>query len=252
MSQTIVITGASAGLGLAIVKHLLTLPEQHTLICCCNTNSEPLKTLASSNIHIIKGDVSDKTFLTTLFPQSLHHFNITHIDALVLNHGTLGTCSRIADMQPEEWEGVFRVNVTSYVGLVQQCLPFLRESHGRIIMTSSGAAESAYSSWGAYGASKAAVNHLVKTLGKEEKDVVTVAVRPGMLQGRMQEDIRGKLGGNMDEDDRQKFVGAFGQGKLLRPEQPGNVMARLALRAGKALSGKFVQWNGDELKDFQD
>ena len=119
-------------------------------------------------------------------------------------------------------------------------------------MTSSGAAESAYSSWGAYGASKAALNHLVKTLGKEEKDVVTVAVRPGMLQGRMQEDIRGKLGGNMDEDDRQKFVGAFEQGKLSRPEQPGNVMARLALRAGKELSGKFVQWNGDELKDFQD
>ena len=119
-------------------------------------------------------------------------------------------------------------------------------------MTSSGAAESAYTSWGAYGASKAAVNHLVKTLAKEEKDVVTIALRPGMLQGRMQEDIRGKLGGNMDEDDRQRFVDAFEQGKLLRPEQPGNVMARLALRAGKSLSGKFVQWNDAELEDFQD
>ena len=68
----------------------------------------------------------------------------------------------------------------------------------------------------------------------------------------MQEDIRDKFIKNMDEDDAEKFIGAHKDGKLLRPEQPGNVMARLALGAKKELSGAFVQWNDEKLKDYQD
>lgn len=40
------------------------------------------------------------------------------LDGLVLNHGTLGSCSRIANMEGEDWESTFRINVTSYVVLV--------------------------------------------------------------------------------------------------------------------------------------
>ena len=252
MSQTILITGASAGLGLAITKALLAMPGQHTLVCCCNTNDQPLKQLQSDRIRIIKSDVSSPSFLSTLLPQSLHHFNVTRIDALILTPGTLGKCSRISDMTINDWEHVFRVNVSSYVGMIQHLLPYLRESHGRIIMTSSGAATNAYTSWGAYGASKAALNHLALTVAKEEKDITTIAVRPGMIDTKMQEEIRRRHVNNMDEDDRRKFVGTFEDGKLLRPEQPGNVMARLAVRANKGLSGKFVQWNEEELKEYQD
>ena len=122
---------------------------------------------------------------------------------------------------------------------------------GRIIMTSSGAANNAYTSWGAYGSSKAALNHLALTLAKEEPDIITVAVRPGMVATKMQEDIRGKLGKNMDEDDAKKFIGAFEDDMLLKPAQPGSVMAKLAVGANKDLSGTFVQWNDERLKDYQ-
>ena len=121
---------------------------------------------------------------------------------------------------------------------IKPALAPLRQTHGRIIMTSSGASVSAYSTWGSYGSAKAALNHLALTLTVEEPDITTVAVRPGVVDTEMQKEARSHAT-VMDEKDVQKFKSAHEEGKLLRPEQPGNVMARMALGAGRDLSGKL-------------
>lgn len=110
------------------------------------------------------------------------------------------------------------------------------------MFTSSGAASNAYSSWGAYGATKAAVNHLAMTLKNEEPDVTTVSIRPGVVDTAMQGDIRDKYLQNMDEKDQEKFVSAKRDGKLLPAEKPGHVIAELALRAPQELSGQFLRY----------
>lgn len=46
----------------------------------------------------------------------------------------------------------------------------------------------------------------------------------------------------MSEIDAEKFRSAYREGKLLKPHQPGNVIARLALDADKGLSGKYFEW----------
>lgn len=105
------------------------------------------------------------------------------------------------------------------------------------------------------GASKAAINHLARTLAKEEPSITTLAIRPGMVDTQMQTDIRGKYLQNMDEDDQAKFMGAHKDGKLLPPEKPGHVMARLAVDvklAGKSLSGAFLSWSDEKLKEYHD
>ena len=122
--STIVVTGASAGLGLSISKYLLADPRKHRLIVCCNSNDKPLKALAAdaanaNRVFIIKGDTADTNFVKTVFAQSLVHFDIERIDALVLNHGVIGDGSRMADVTQEEWERVFRINVSSFVGIVR-------------------------------------------------------------------------------------------------------------------------------------
>lgn len=45
----------------------------------------------------------------------------------------------------------------------------------------------------------------------------------------------------MDPKDVSKFKGLYETGKLLRPEQPGNVIARLSVSAGKELGGKMLR-----------
>jgi NAD(P)-dependent dehydrogenase (short-subunit alcohol dehydrogenase family) len=116
----------------------------------------------------------------------------------------------------------------------------LRQTHGRIIFTSSGAATGYYSTWGAYGSSKAALNHLCSTLAVEEPDVTTISIRPGVVDTDMQLEVR-RHNQVMNPKDAEKFKGLHEEGKLLKPEQPGNVMARLVVEAEKGLSGKFLR-----------
>lgn len=146
-------------------------------------------------------------------------------------------------------------------------MPSLRESRGRIILCSSGAATGAYPTWGAYGASKAALNHLGMTLAVEEPEVTTIAIRPGVVDTDMQKSIREVHHEVMDAKDAAKFAELKSTGGLLKPEQPGHVMARLSLDAPTDLSGKFLtwvvsdrrcydadssSWNDESLKSFQD
>lgn len=128
----------------------------------------------------------------------------------------------------------------------------MRKSKGRIILTSSGAAVGAYQGWGAYGAGKAVLNHLASTLGEEEPDVTTISIRPGVVDTEMQREIRELHNTTMSEKDAAKFASLKKDGGLLTPEQPGHVIAKLAVGADKALSGKFLTWNDETLKAFQD
>lgn len=107
-------------------------------------------------------------------------------------------------------------------------------------MISSGAAVTGYLGWATYGSSKAAVNHLALTLAREETGITTLAIRPGVCDTGMQDDVRNKYLDVMG-DDAQQFLRVHKEGKLLRPEQPGTVIVRLAIGATKDLSGKFLR-----------
>lgn len=111
---------------------------------------------------------------------------------------------------------------------------------GRIIFTSSGAAVGAYSTWGAYGSSKAALNHLAMTIAAEEQDVTSLSIRPGVVDTEMQRELREIHHTIMDAKDAQKFADLKARNKLLKPSQPGNVIAQLVLNADKSLRGKFL------------
>jgi hypothetical protein len=58
----------------------------------------------------------------------------------------------------------------------------------------------------------------------------------------MQTSIRNQYVELMDPMDKEKFANLKKRGQLLRPEQPGNVMARLVLGAPMELSGKFLRY----------
>lgn len=84
------------------------------------------------------------------------------------------------------------------------------------------------------------MNHLAATLKVEEPEITTVAIRPGTVDTEMQAEIR-KNKTVMDAKDAEKFASLHTEGKLLKPEQPGNVMARLVVDAENGLSGRFLK-----------
>lgn len=99
------------------------------------------------------------------------------------------------------------------------------------------------------------LNHLALTLSVEEPDVVTISVRPGVVDTEMQREIREVHHERMSDKDRVKFAGLKTDGGLLRPEQPGHVIAKLAAARGedvKGLSGRFLNWNDESLGSYQE
>ncbi|KAL8889795.1 MAG: hypothetical protein Q9215_002983 [Flavoplaca cf. flavocitrina] len=238
--KTIIVTGASRGVGFAIAEYLIS--ESHNVVLLARTAGplETLKAKSPAQVSVCAGDLAEYPIAEKSVAIANKDFG--QLDGLILNHGILAPATRIADSSPEEWRHCFDVNFFSLIAFVKAALPSLRISNGRVIFTSSGASTKAYSTWGAYGASKAAMNHLNLTLAAEEPSLTCLSIRPGVVDTQMQSDIRNVHSSLMDEKDVAKFQTLHQEGQLLKPEQPGHVIARLALNASRQLSGRFLEY----------
>ncbi|KAJ4339147.1 hypothetical protein N0V95_007865 [Ascochyta clinopodiicola] len=250
--MVIILTGASRGIGLTIAHYLLSQPAQHKLILTSRTASAltALQTkYGQDRVEIVTGDAASPTIASDLVSVALSRFG--RLDALIINHGSLDPVKKVADSTASEWRDAYNINVFSSISMIQSALPSLRKTHGRIIITSSGAATGAYQGWAAYGSGKAVLNHVALTLAVEEPDVTTVSIRPGVVDTEMQRAIREEHHKTMSASDQEKFQGFHKEGKLVRPEQPGGVIANLSLRAEKGLSGKFLSWDDAALEGYR-
>ena len=249
-SKVIILTGASRGIGLATAHYLLQRSHKLVLLARSAPPLHDLSAQYTGQVEVLTGDLSDFSLGVQAVERAVEKWG--QLDGLIVNHGVLDPVKRVADSSADAWRQAFDVNFFSAVALSQAAIPELRKTKGCILFTSSGAAAGAYPTWGAYGSAKAAMNHLAMTLGVEEKKITTISVRPGVVDTEMQREIREKHHGAMDKDDAARFAELKKNGGLLKPEQPGHVMAKLVLDAPKELSGKFLSWNAEELKKFQD
>ncbi len=111
-------------------------------------------------------------------------------DLLVNNASTLGASPlpSFADLDPATYADVLAVNVVAPMALVRELLPGLRERGGRVLDISSDAAIEPYETWGAYGSSKAALDHATRILAAEEPSLRVYAVDPGDMRTQMHQD----------------------------------------------------------------
>ncbi|KAL8707667.1 MAG: hypothetical protein Q9220_007329 [cf. Caloplaca sp. 1 TL-2023] len=234
--KTIIVTGASRGIGLAVAEYLIDASHNVVLLARTADPLEKLRSKSPKQVSTCVGDIAD--FAVAAKAVEIANRDFGQLDGLILNHGILDPATRIANSDPEAWRKCFDVN---FFSLIKAALPALRETNGRVIFTSSGASTKAYSTWGAYGASKAAMNHLNLTLAAEEPSLTCLSIRPGVVDTQMQMDVRDVHSSLMDEKDVMKFRTLHEEGKLVKPEQSGHVIAKLAIGAPKKLSGRFLE-----------
>ena len=111
-----------------------------------------------------------------------------HLDILVGNAATLGVLSPMGHFSHDLWETVFALNVTANWRLIRSFDALLRNSDaGRAIFVTSGAASAALPYWGAYSASKAALESLAKVYAAEvaKTNVRVNLLDPGVVRTQM-------------------------------------------------------------------
>ncbi|WP_324749871.1 SDR family NAD(P)-dependent oxidoreductase [Sphingomonas sp. LY54] len=105
------------------------------------------------------------------------------LDLLVLNAAMLGTLTPVPSIDGKEFAKLLTLNVTAQQALIAAFDPMLRQSdNGRLLAVTSSVGRSPRAFWGAYGASKAALEALVLAYGEEVRNVSpirTAIVDPG-------------------------------------------------------------------------
>jgi NAD(P)-dependent dehydrogenase (short-subunit alcohol dehydrogenase family) len=110
------------------------------------------------------------------------------LDILVHAGAMLGGLWPVAHMSPTHWDHVVSVNLTSAYRLIRSFEPLLRQSQaGRAIVLTSGVAERPRAFWGAYAATKAGLEALVRCWADEieSTNVRAVLLDPNVMRTRM-------------------------------------------------------------------
>ena len=110
------------------------------------------------------------------------------LDILVSNAGELGLLTPIGHLDPKIWDRAVAVNMTATYRLIRSVDPLLRKADaGRAIFLTSGAASLPRAFWGAYAATKAGMEALVRVYADEVEHtpVRCTLLSPGPMRTRM-------------------------------------------------------------------
>src|SRR6266852_7241181 len=182
------ITGASRGLGLALARQLAA-EDWHLII-----DARGAKALETARVAIAKqtrvialpGDVTDGDHRLALAEVAREWGGL---DALVNNASMLGPSPQpeLLDYPLEVLEQVYRTNVIAPLALVQTLRNELKPGACVINITSDAGVE-AYTGWGGYGSSKAALEQLSNILSAENLSLRIYWVDPGDMRTQMHQE----------------------------------------------------------------
>jgi NAD(P)-dependent dehydrogenase (short-subunit alcohol dehydrogenase family) len=178
------VTGGSSGIGLAIAR---ALREDGYDLTISSRRPEKVEAAAGElGAHAIAADVSREEDCERLV--AAHRERFGGLDVLV-NSAGIGIGGRIEDLSTKHFDLQLAVNLRGLFLVTKLCLPMLKESRGWIVNLASIAGTIPTPGLSAYGASKAAVISLTRTLNAEVESagVRAVALCPGFVDTPMAE-----------------------------------------------------------------
>jgi NAD(P)-dependent dehydrogenase (short-subunit alcohol dehydrogenase family) len=189
-NQVAMVTGASRGLGRVIAGVLAE--RGHDLVIGARGEAALARVggeLSRSGRRVVTraGDVTDPEARQVWIDAARQ---LGGLDVLVNNASELGGIGPLEAFDIQHFGRVFPVNTGAPIALIQLALPLLSARRGLIVNITSDAATGAYPGWGPYGASKAALELLTRTLASELRDrgVSAVLVDPGDMRTPMHQE----------------------------------------------------------------
>ena len=176
--KTALVIGASSGIGLSVVN---LFAEAGARVHAAARRREAIEEGAEGRAvaaHAL--DISEKETVWRLVEEV---GEAEGIDVLVVAAGINFPERRLEQLTAESWEAMISVNLSGAFYAIRAALPFLRDSHGLVILISSVSGSWPDMSGPAYQASKAGMTELAHAAGFEEhqRGVRFSAVLPGIV-----------------------------------------------------------------------
>jgi 3-oxoacyl-[acyl-carrier protein] reductase len=234
-----VVTGASRGIGRAIAERLAA--DGLSVVVNYATGAAPAEetvaaiTAAGGRAIAVAADVADESAVTAMFDRARDELG--GVDVVVHSAGRLAL-STIADLDLEVLDDLHRTNIRGTFVVAQQAARRLRDG-GAYVSLSTSVVGAQFPTYGAYAASKGAVEAMTLILARElrGRDITVNAVAPGptatafFLDGKTQEQIDG-------------LVKVPPLERLGTPEDIAGVVAFLASPDGHWVNGQTLRANG--------
>ena len=177
--KTILITGATSGIGESLLQRYLANGYQ---VIACGRNEEKLKQLSDQN-----SDVIPLAFDITNIEQICNAANklteIKHIDILMLNAGDCRYIDNAKSFDGALFASVIATNLQFLGYMLENFLPKVAVG-GQVVFVSSSATILPFPRAEAYGASKAGIDYLAKSLRLDLKaeNIAVTLVHPGFIK----------------------------------------------------------------------
>lgn len=214
MPTLVVVTGGSAGLGAAL---LATAPAGAYRVDVSRSGSAPD---GGSHLALDLADPTAWDAFATTFERLVHEQAWERI-TVIHNAGVIEPIGFVGEVDADAYRRHVLLNSAATQIIGHAVMAAVRDLSVRreLVLISSGAATNARAGWAAYGAAKAAGDHWVRAVGKEQQirgGVRLLSVAPGVVATAMQEQIRAT-----DERDFpgvERFHQLHDEGQLQTPE----------------------------------
>lgn len=166
------------------------------------------------------------------------------VDILVNNAGDMGATRPVAILSFREWQQTLDVNLNGTFLCAREALKdMVPRRWGRIVNVTSAAAAIAVPGMSPYAVAKAAVEHFTRQLAAEtgQYGIISVCLRPGVIDTRMQEEMRNRPPDAISPELRAAFNAYKERGMLVSPDRPARIIAYLCSdRPDSDVNGKAI------------
>ena len=176
--KTALVTGAGRGIGAAIAEELGRAGAHVVLTARTAAELEHVEERifeAGGAATIAPLDLTEGDSVGRLATAMRERWG--SLDVLVLNAAILGSLTPVAQIDGKEFNKVLTLNLLANQALIAAFDPMLRQSEaGRVLAVTSSVGQGPRAYWGAYGASKAALETLVLSYADEVRNLTPIRV----------------------------------------------------------------------------
>jgi 3-oxoacyl-[acyl-carrier protein] reductase len=233
------VTGGGSGMGAAIAE---TYAREGAQVAVIDVDSDAAKTVAAKigkAAIAIRCDVTRRSDIDAAVAATAAAFG--GLDVLVNNAGVAHLNKPMFDIDEQEFDRVFAVNVKGLFMFSQAVVPLMRGKGGVIINIGSTAGLRPRPGLSAYNATKGAVHNLTKTLAVElaPDKIRVVAIAPVATDTPLLPTFLGPAPGM-----REKFIATVPLGRLATAQDIADAALFLASDQAKFLTGNIMEVDG--------